>query len=57
MMRTQYTEWLHSAAGSVVIGDQVNPEQNDYPQDHAAGGPGAGEDPLGAVIQEQCAKQ
>ena len=43
--------------GSVVIGNQVDSEQDNHPQDHAAGGPGAGQDPLGAVIHEQRAKK
>ena len=41
----------------VVIGNQVDPEQDDYPEDHAADGPGAGQDTLGSVIQKQRAKQ
>jgi len=48
---------LNLVTGSVVIGNQIDPEQDDYPQDHAAGGPGAGQDPLGSVIQEQHAEQ
>jgi hypothetical protein len=41
----------------VVIGNQVGPEQDDHPQNHAAGGPGACQDTLRTVVQKQRAKQ
>ena len=54
---TVAAERYRSFQCSVVIGHQVNPEQDHYPQHHAAGGPGAGQDSLWSVVQEQRAKK